>query len=74
MIPILLKFYISNFEFLVLVQQNERVCMDIFEDSVSMLYCQELPIEDVGIEGFLKTKPLHFLASLDKPEAYEGTD
>ena len=39
-----------------------------------MLNRKESPVEDAEIEDFLKNRPLNFRATLDKQEAYVGTD
>lgn len=59
---------------LLLAQHNEVVCLDIVSERVAMLNRKESPIEDAEIEDFLKNKPLSFLATLDKREAYVGAN
>ena len=57
-----------------LAQHNEVLCLDIFQDKVEKLNCQQSPIEDVEIEECLKSKKLNFRATLSKEEAYHGAD
>jgi len=59
---------------ILLAQKNEVVALDIMPEKVEMLNRKVSPIEDAEIEEYLKTKPLNFRATLDKKEAYEGTD
>src|SRR5450830_189797 len=57
-----------------LAQKNEVIALDIMPEKVDMLNRKVSPIEDVGIEDYLKNKPLNFRATLDKNEAYAGAD
>lgn len=57
-----------------LAQYHEVVALDIVSEKVSMLNRKYSPIEDAEIEHFLQQKPLNFLATLDKEDAYVGAD
>lgn len=66
--------YVGLSNGVLLAQHNNVVCLDIVPEKVAMLNRKESPIEDAGIEEFLKNKPLKFRATLDKQEAYIGAD
>lgn len=66
--------YVGLSNGVLLAQHNEVVCLDIVAEKVAMLNRKESPIEDVEIDDFLKNKHLNFRATLDKKEAYIGTD
>lgn len=57
-----------------LAQHHEVVALDIVEDKVKLLNNKQSPIEDNEIQGFLDTKPLNFVATLDKRQAYQNAD
>ncbi len=59
----------------VLLAQNHQVAaLDVVEEKVKLLNQKQSPIEDSEIQDFLDNKPLNFLATLDKEEAYRGAD
>jgi UDPglucose 6-dehydrogenase len=66
--------YVGLSNAMLLAQHNEVVAIDIVPEKVAMLNCKKTPIEDIEIEDFLLHKPLNFRATLDKTEAYTGTD
>lgn len=57
-----------------LAQHHEVVALDIVEDKVKLLNSKRSPIEDNEIQDFLDTKPLNFVATLDKRQAYQDAD
>ena len=57
-----------------LAQQNEVVALDILAEKVDLLNRKVSPIADPEIESFLKTKTLNLRATLDKQDAYRGSD
>ena len=66
--------YVGLSNGVLLAQHAEVVCLDIVPEKVAMLNRKESPIEDAGIEDFLKQQPLNLRATLDKQEAYVGAD
>lgn len=66
--------YVGLSNGILLAQHNEVVCLDIVKEKVAKLNRQESPIEDSDIEGYLKSKSLNFRATLNKVEAYAGSD
>ena len=59
---------------MLLAQHNEVVVIDIVPEKVAMLNRKQSPFEDAEIEDFLRNKLLNFKATLNKAEAYTGTD
>jgi UDPglucose 6-dehydrogenase len=59
---------------MLLAPQHEVVALDIVPAKVDMLNRRQSPIEDTEIEACLRRSDLHFRATLDKREAYEGAD
>ena len=57
-----------------LAQKNEVVALDIMTEKVEMLNAKKSPISDNEIEDYLKNKPLHLTATLDKQKAYQGAE
>ena len=66
--------YVGLSNAMLLAQHNQVVAIDIIPEKVAMLNRKQSPIEDSGIEDFLKNKSLDFTATLDKVEAYTGAD
>jgi len=66
--------YVGLSNGLLLAQYNEVVALDIIPEKVEMLQNKVSPIEDAGIEEYLKKEALNFRATLDKQEAYENAD
>jgi UDPglucose 6-dehydrogenase len=57
-----------------LAQHHDVVALDIVEDKVNLLNNKQSPIEDKEIQDFLDSKPLSFIATLDKEQAYREAD
>jgi len=66
--------YVGLSNAILLAQHNEVVAIDIVPEKVTMLNRKQSPIEDAEIEEYLKNKDLNFKATLDKVEAYTGSD
>jgi UDPglucose 6-dehydrogenase len=66
--------YVGLSNAVLLSQHNEVVALDIVPEKVAKLNRKESPIMDAEIEDYLRHKPLKLRATLDKREAYEGTD
>lgn len=66
--------YVGLSNAVLLSQHNEVVALDIVPEKVAKLNRKESPIMDAEIEDYLRHKPLRLRATLDKREAYEGTD
>lgn len=66
--------YVGLSNAMLLAQHNEVVALDIVAEKVEMLNRKESPIVDAEIEDFLRNKPLNFIATLDKHQAYAGAD
>jgi len=59
---------------MLLAQNHQVVALDIVPEKIDLLNQKKSPIADVEIEDFLNNKPLNFVATLDKTEAYLNAD
>lgn len=66
--------YVGLSNAILLAQHNEVFALDIMPDKIEKLNQKIAPIEDREIQDYLRNKPLHFKATLDKKEAYAGAD
>jgi UDPglucose 6-dehydrogenase len=66
--------YVGLSNAMLLAQHNEVVAIDIVPEKVAILNSKQSPIKDADIEDFLQNRPINFKATLDKTDAYEGTD
>jgi len=66
--------YVGLSNAILLAQHNEVVALDIVPERVALLNQKKSPIEDSEIEAYLSHKPLNFRATLDKADAYTGSD
>ena len=57
-----------------LAQRYEVVALDIVPDKVELINQRKSPIQDVELQDYLSTKPINLRATLDKEEAYVGSD
>lgn len=66
--------YVGLSNAMLLAQHHQVVAVDIVEHKVTMLNQQQSPIVDAEIEHFLAHKPLNFVATLDKQQAYQDAE
>ena len=66
--------YVGLSNGILLSQHNEVVTLEIIPEKVEMINAKKSPIEDKGIEEYLKRDDLNFKATLDKEEAYKNAD
>lgn len=66
--------YVGLSNAMLLAQHHQVVAVDIVEHKVTMLNQQQSPIVDAEIEHFLANKPLNFVATLDKQQAYQDAE
>jgi UDPglucose 6-dehydrogenase len=62
--------YVGLSNAILLAQHHEVVTLDVIPEKVEMINAKVSPIVDKEIEDYLKNKPLHFRATLDKEDAY----
>jgi UDPglucose 6-dehydrogenase len=66
--------YVGLSNGILLSQHHEVVALDIVVEKVDMLNRKQSPIQDVELEDYLQNKSLNFRATLDKQDAYKGSD
>ncbi|WP_217540429.1 nucleotide sugar dehydrogenase [Vibrio metschnikovii] len=66
--------YVGLSNAMLLAQHHQVVAVDIVEHKVTMLNQKQSPIVDAEIEHFLAHKPLNFVATLDKQQAYQDAE
>jgi UDPglucose 6-dehydrogenase len=66
--------YVGLSNALLLAQHSEVVALDIVAERVAMLNRGQCPIDNEEMRSFLLSESLNFRATLDKREAYEGSD
>ncbi len=66
--------YVGLANAVLLAQQHEVVALDIDAAKVEQLNRRQSPIADPELQDYLRNKPLNLRATLDRHEAYVGTD
>lgn len=66
--------YVGLSNAMLLAQHHQVVAVDIVEHKVKLLNQKQSPIVDTEIEHFLANKPLNFVATLDKQQAYQDAE
>lgn len=66
--------YVGLSNAMLLAQHHQVMAVDIVEHKVTMLNQKQSPIVDAEIEHFLAHKPLSFVATLDKQQAYQDAE
>lgn len=66
--------YVGLSNAILLAQNNEVIALDIVDEKVKMINEKVSPIVDKEIMEYLKIKKLNLKATLDKKEAYEGSE
>jgi UDPglucose 6-dehydrogenase len=66
--------YVGLSNAVLLANHHEIVALDIIPEKVDLINQGKSPIVDSEIEDFLASKPLNFVATLDKKQAYQGAD
>jgi len=66
--------YVGLSNAILLAQHNEVVILDVLAEKVSLINQNKSPIEDKDIQDYINNKNLNIRATLEKEEAYLGTD
>ncbi|MDA3139738.1 nucleotide sugar dehydrogenase [Vibrio metschnikovii] len=66
--------YVGLSNAMLLAQHHQVVAVDIVEHKVAMLNQKQSLIVDTEVEHFLAHKPLNFVATLDKQQAYQDAE
>jgi len=66
--------YVGLSNAMLLAQHNKVVALDVVKERVDLLNARTSPIVDAEITDFLQNKPIDFVATLNKEDAYLGAD
>ncbi|MCF6368157.1 nucleotide sugar dehydrogenase [Rhizobium halophilum] len=66
--------YVGLSNAVLLSQQSQVVALDVVPERVERLNAAQSPIQDDDIQHFLRDMPLNLRATLDRADAYDGTD